>query len=164
MKKIVLILVLGICQTVLGSSDQDPTEPSLLMKCSFVESMSVSFGYRSIYIISGNISVLDPEADEAFFEVKDPVQVSIDRSSSTNFPGKHVGDTTATMNNHPWGNKVMIDVASTDSKSKLAFRIFVFPEASAKASFFSAYKIDSLSGNGLAGSCTYVEPRLVVAE
>src|ERR1700722_8454829 len=103
MKKSVVVAMLGALSFL--SNAQASTGETLLMKCSFRESSSVSFGFSSIYTIKGSIKD-GGDGTLHFYEVDGSAKVSIDNSPSTNFPGRHVADTTADVNNHPWGQKV----------------------------------------------------------
>jgi hypothetical protein len=135
--------------------------PTKLLTCSFLESMSASFGYSSVYTIEGKVTAMDPGVQDPFYEVNGTVNVAIDDTASTNVRAQHIADTTATLNNHPWGSKVQIDITSTQTTGASAFRILVFSGVQTDGSF-EAYKIDSLTGNGLSGSCSSVDPRLVL--
>ena len=154
MKKLIFALI--VLSNLSGSAfAADP-----LMKCSFRESMSTSFGYSSIYSFAGTIK--DQGSNDSHFYEVDGVTAAIDRGPSTNVPGSHIGDTTGTINNAPWGGKVMIDIASKAKSGPLAFRIMVFsPAATDPVGSLPAYKITSVNGAGLAGSCSSVDSRLL---
>ena len=155
MKKVVFALaVAGLLNAFNASADDQ-----MILQCSFLESMSVSFGFSSVYTVRGTITDAG-SAGGHFYEVNGPVEVSIDDTGSTNTPARHLGDTGAVLNNHPWGNRVLVDVASASTSGADAFRILVFSAPSNTPNpIFSAYKITSLNGNGLAGSCQ-LDPRL----
>ncbi len=161
MKKITLALSMLFVFSAFADSTVTVPTPSALLTCSFVESLSVSFGYRSIYAFNGTISVLDAQAQDPFYEVSGPINVAISKSASTNRPAEPVGQGTANMNNHPWGTRVMLDIASTGDSGDTAFRILVFPGTVESSGAFSAYKMDTLTGNGFSGICTSVDPRLI---
>jgi len=130
-----------------------------IMKCFFLESMSISFGHSSVYTMKGNITD-EGDRNFHFYEVNGLAIASVDDTGSTNFPGRHLGDVAVVINNHPWGNRVLVDAASTVTTGATAFRILVFQVPSAtQPPVFSAYKVSALNGLGLAGSC-YLDPRL----
>ena len=134
---------------------------SQLLKCSFRESMSISFGYSSIYTFTGSLKDAGGESAH-FYELTDVSTVAVDDSGSTNFPGRHVGDTMADINNHPWGGTVLLDIASKATTGPTAFHILVFANSEQKeTSVLQAYKINSLNGNGLSGSCEVLDARLL---
>jgi hypothetical protein len=135
-------------------------DSGFLVKCEFLESASVSFGYSSVYTFTGEIKDAG-ERGTHYYEMDGDVHAAVDQTPSTNFPGKHLGDTLVEFNNHPWGGKVLIDIASKTEVAGKSFRILIFPGASDRPHpVWSAYKISSTNGTGLAGGCEDLDPRL----
>ena len=146
----------------MSTAAQASAGEKLLMQCSFVESASVSFGFSSIYTIKGSLKELSLNGPEHFYEVDGPAHVSIDDTASTNFPGKHIANTTANVENHTDSDNVLIDVTSTEESGAGAFRIEVFPgKSNTPNPYYKAYKTDTLNGIGISGACYKVDPQLV---
>lgn len=138
-----------------GSARAD--SPSVLLKCRFVRSLSVSFGYSDVYTVTGDLKDAGPPSFP-FFESSGLITASVDQTASTNFPGKHLGDTPVTLNNHTGSGEALLDIRATTEVNGEGFRILVFSNPSGAS--WSAYEMLWPSGEGIAGSCESLDPRL----
>jgi hypothetical protein len=150
MISLALALIGSVALSSICSADEGD---SVLVRCAFRRSMSASFGYSYVYTFAGKLKSLGT-SENPFYKLDGPARVAIDRTASTNTPGGHVRDAMAEINNHPWGNRVALDIDSE------GFRIIVFPNPS-QPGVWDAYGMDSGRSVGLAGTCKDLDPKMV---
>ena len=129
----------------------------VLLQCRFVRSLSVSFGYADVYTITGALTNAGlPGAP--FFEPEGSTTASVDQTASTNSPARHLGETPVTLNNHTGSSEALLDIRAMSEVNGEGFRIVVFANPSEES--WPAYEMLWPSGEGIAGRCENLDPRL----